>query len=138
MVLNTVFSFAVSLERFPEQLAEPHLTGTSSSHQSKTICGLSGNTCLQILLHSSLNLMSLDSRHGGIPLTGQYNKSAEFNMGSVLRASSGSQSQSPPVETSIRPQTVSDGFTESFDCLDRQAGPRFIERYHKNLREGIC
>ena len=41
------------------------------------------------------------------------------------------------METSIRPQTVSDGFTVSFDCLDRQAWPRFIERYDKSLREGI-
>lgn len=43
----------------------------------------------------------------------------------------------PLVETSISPRTVSDGFTERFDCLDRQGRPRFIERYDKSLREGI-
>lgn len=80
---------------------------------------------------------AVDNRAGLELFIARYNKSAEFNMGSVLWASSGSQSRSPPVETSIRPQTVSDGFTVSFDCLDRQAWPRFIERYDKSLREGI-
>lgn len=80
---------------------------------------------------------AVDNRAGLELFIAWYNKSAEFNMGSVLWASSGSQSRSPPVETSIRPQTVSDGFTVSFDCLDRQAWPRFIERYDKSLREGI-
>lgn len=107
--------------------------------------------CLDVtVLHSDLSHRSLTShfmlrstwsaadKRAGLELfIVRHNKSAEFNMGSALRASGGSQSQSPPVETSISPQTVSDGFTESFDCFDRRARPRFIERYDKNFGEGI-